>query len=131
MEIVMINEVVLKGIVANVRRYAMALLVRVARYLHPDLMLKPLNEFQNAIAFVTLQAPQSNLGTRVHGFLQCWDCADSLLSFVNAGHGAKLLAPEELDPSELRAPGGTTEEVELRIISQMNRRKPQSFCKAS
>jgi hypothetical protein len=131
MEIVMINEVVLEGIVANIWRYAMALLVRVARYLHPDLMPKPLNELQNAIAFVTLQVPQSNLGTRVHGFPHGWDCADSLLGFVNAGRGAKLLAPEVLDLSELRAPGGTTEEVELRIISQMNGRKPQSFCKAS
>jgi hypothetical protein len=120
MEIVMINDVVLEGIVANIWRYAMALLVRVAPYLHPDLMPKPLNELQDAIAFVTLQVPQSNLGTRVHGFPHGWDCADGHLGFVNDGYRAELLIQEKLDPTELQAPCGITEVVAQRIMSQMN-----------
>jgi hypothetical protein len=62
MENVMINDVVLEGIVANIWRYAVALLFRLACYRDPDLPQKLLNELQDATDFVTLQVSQSNLG---------------------------------------------------------------------
>jgi hypothetical protein len=120
MDIVMINDVVLEGIVANIWRYAVALLFRLACYRHPDLPLMPLYELQDATAFVTLQVPQSNLGAWVHGFLHSRDYKGSLADFGKDGHGAELLVLEKLDPSELQAPRGTTEVVAQRIMSQVN-----------
>jgi hypothetical protein len=130
MEIVMINEVVLKGIVANVWSFAMALLIRLVWNRSLDLSQKPLNELLDAANLVNLWVPQCNLGcqavvekdyhVRMHGFLQGWDCADSLPGFVNDGHGDELLIPENLDPSELQASLGSREVVSGRIMIQVN-----------
>jgi hypothetical protein len=62
MEIVMINDVVLEGIVANIWRYAVALLFRLAYYRDPNLPQKPLNEVHFADDFVIM--PKGNLGER-------------------------------------------------------------------
>lgn len=118
----MINTVVIEGIVSIFWRYAMALLFCLACY--RDLPPKPLNEFQDVAAFVTLRVVQNNLDTWVHAFLPNRDCAHNLPGFINDGHGTKLLVRAQLDSSELRAPSSSTAVVELRIISQMNGSKP-------
>ncbi len=120
MEIFMINDVVLKGIVANIWRSAVALLFRLACYRDPYLPQKPLNEIQAAADFVTLHVPLSNLGAWVHGFLHNRDYKESLADFVKGDHEAKLLVPEKVDPSELRLPLGTTEAVAWRIMTKVN-----------
>ncbi len=116
----MINDVVLKGILANIWRYAVALFFRLARYLHPDLLPKPLTELKFMTYFVTLQMPQSNLDLWVHGFPHNRDYKESLVDFVKESHRTELLVPETLDPSDLRAPRGTTEVVARRIMSQVH-----------
>ncbi len=78
----MINDVVLERIVANIWRYAVTLLLRLACYRGPDLPQKPLNEVQDATGFVTLQVPHNNLGSWVHGFLYSRDYKESLADFV-------------------------------------------------
>ncbi len=116
----MINDVVLKGIVDNIWRSAVALLFRLACYRDPCLPHKPLDLIQAASNFVTLQVPLSNLGAWVHGFLHSRDYKESLVDFVKDDHGAELLVPEKVDPSELRAPRGTKEMVARHIMSQVN-----------
>jgi hypothetical protein len=130
MEVAMINEVVLEGIVVRTWKYADDLLFRLACYRDPDLPQKPLNEVQDAADFVTIRVPKGNLGApvmveknyriRVHGFLQSRDYEESLADFLKDARGAELPVPENLDPSELRAPRGTTEVVARRIMSQVN-----------
>jgi hypothetical protein len=137
MEIVMINEVVLKGIVANVWSFAMALLIRLVWNRSLDLSQKPLNEVQDAADSVNLWVPKCNLGLqvvaekdyhiRMLGFQRGWDCADSQLGIVNDEHGTEPLIPEKLDPSELRAPLGDREGVARRIMSQVNGAKQLSL----
>jgi len=117
MEIVMINDVVLERIIANIWRYAVALLFRLTCYRGPDLPQKPLNDVQDATGFVTLQVPQSNLGSWMHGFLHSRDYKENMADFGKDGHGAELLVPEKLDSSELQARHGTTEVVARRIMS--------------
>jgi hypothetical protein len=129
MEIVMINEVVLKGIV-YIWSFAMTLLIRLVWNRSLDLSQKPLNEIQDSADFITIRVPKGNLGLqvmvekdyhiRMHGFLHSWDCADSQLGFVNDGHGDELLIPENLDPSELQASLGSREVVSGRIMIQVN-----------
>ncbi len=126
----MINDVVLEGIIVKTWKYADDLLFRLACYRDPDLPQKPLNEVQDAADFVTIRVPKGNLGApvvveknyrvRVHGFLQSRDYEESLADFLKDARGAELLVPETLDPSELRAPRGTTEVVARRIMSQQN-----------
>ncbi len=126
----MINDVVLEGIVVKTWKYADDLLFRLACYRDPDLPQKPLNGVQDAADFVTIRVPKGNLGApvvieknyrvRVHGFLQSGDYEESLADFLKDARGAELPVPETLDPSELRAPRGTTEVVARRIMSQVN-----------
>ena len=126
----MINDVVLEGIVVKTWKYADDLLFRLACYRDPDLPQKPLNDVQDAADFVTIRVPKGNLGApvvveknyhvRVHGFLQSRDYEESLADFLKDARGAELPVPENLDPSELRAPRGTTEVVARRIMSQVN-----------
>ncbi len=126
----MINDVVLEGIVVKTWKYADDLLFRLACYRDPDLPQKPLNEIQDAADFVTIRVSKGNLGApvvveknyhiRVHGFLQSRDYEESLADFLKDARGAELPLPESLNPSELRAPRGTTEVVARRIMSQMN-----------
>lgn len=116
----MVNDVVLKRIVANIWRYTVALLFRLACYCDPDLPQKPLNELQDATDFVTFQVPKRNLGTWMHGFLHSRDYKESLADFLKDTCGGELPVPENLDPPELRAPSVTTEVVTRRIISQVN-----------
>jgi hypothetical protein len=140
MEIVMINEVVLKGIV-YIWSFAMALLIQLVWNRCMGLSHKPLNEVQEAADLVNLWVPKCNLGCqvvvekdyhiRMHGFLHSWDCADSLPGFVNDGHGDELLKPEKLAPSELQAPLGDREVVARRIKSLVNGFARQPFCKES
>jgi hypothetical protein len=63
---------------------------------------------------------EKNYHVRVHGFLQSRDYEESLADFLKDARGAELTVPETLDPSELRAPRGTTEVVARRIMSQVN-----------
>ncbi len=126
----MINDVVLEGIVVKAWKYADDLLFRLACYRDPDLPHKPLNEVQDAADFVTIRVPKGNLGApvvveknhhvRVHGFLQSRDYQESLADFLKDARGAELPVPENLDPSMLRAPRGTTEVIARRIMSQPN-----------
>ncbi|PWB50514.1 MAG: hypothetical protein C3F13_16310 [Anaerolineales bacterium] len=126
----MINDVVLEGIIVRTWKYADDLLFRLACYRDPDLPQKPLNEVQDAADFVTIRVPKGNLGApvvveknyyvRVHGFIQSRDYEESLADFLKDARGAELAVPETLDPSELRAPRGTTEVVARRIMSQVN-----------
>ena len=126
----MINDVVLEGIIVKTWKYADDLLFRMACYRDPDLPQKPLNEVQDAADFVTIRVPKGNLGApvvveknyrvRVHGFLQSRDYEESLADFLKDARGVELPVPENLDPSELRAPRGTTEVVARRIMSQVN-----------
>jgi hypothetical protein len=130
MEVAMINDVVLEGIVVRTWKYADDLLFRLACYRDPDLPQKPLNEVQDAADFVTIRVPKGNLSApvvveknyhvRVHGFLQSRDYEESLADFLKDARGAELPVPETLDPSELRAPRGTTEVIARRIMSQHN-----------
>jgi hypothetical protein len=130
MEVAMINDVVLDGIVVRTWKYADDLLFRMACYRDPDLPQKPLNEIQDAADFVTIRVPKSNLDApvvveknyhvRVHGFLKIRDYEESLADFLKDVRGAELPVLETLDPSELRAPRGTTEVVARRIMSQVN-----------
>src|SRR5512136_557203 len=130
MEVAMINDVVLEGIVVKTWKYADDLLFRLACYRDPDLPQKLLSEIQDAADFVTIRVPKGNLGApvvveknnhvRVHGFLQSRDYEESLADFLKDARGAELPVPENLDPSELRAPRGTTEVVARRIMSQVN-----------
>ena len=126
----MINEVVLEGIVVKAWKYADDLLFRLACYRDPDLPTKSLNDTQDAADFVTIRVIKGNLGApvsveqgatvRVHGFMQSRDYEESLADFLKDARGAELTVPESLDPSELRAPRGTTEVVARRIMSQVN-----------
>jgi len=130
MDVDMINDVILEGIVVRTWKYADDLLFRLACYRDPDLPQKPLNELQDAADFVTIRVPKGNLGApvmveknyriRVHGFLQSRDYEESLADFLKDARGAELPVPENLDPSALRAPRGTTELVARRIMSQVN-----------
>jgi hypothetical protein len=65
MEVAMINDVVLKGLVVRTRKYADDLLFRLACYREPDLPPKPLNDVQDAADFVTIRVPKGNLGATV------------------------------------------------------------------
>ncbi len=126
----MINDVVLEGIVVKTWKYADDLLFRLACYRDPDLPQKPLNEVHDAADFVTIRVLKGNLGApvvveknyhvRVHGFLQSRDYEESLADFLKDARGVELPVPDTLDPSELRAPRGTTEVVARRIMSQVN-----------
>src|SRR4030066_667980 len=58
MEVAMINDVVLEGIVVKTWKYADDLLFRLACYRDPDLPQKPLNEVQDAADFVTIRVPK-------------------------------------------------------------------------
>jgi hypothetical protein len=130
MEVAMINDVVLEGIIVKTWKYADDLLFRLACYRDPDLPQKPLNDIKDAADFVTIRVPKGNLSApvvveknyrvRVHGFLQSRDYEESLADFLKDARGAELTVPETLDPSELRAPRGTTEVVARRIMSQVN-----------
>jgi hypothetical protein len=92
MEVAMINDVVLEGIVVRAWKYADDLLFRLACYRDPDLPQKPLNDIQDAADFVTIRVPKGNLSApvvveknyhvRVHGFLQSQDCEESLGDFL-------------------------------------------------
>jgi hypothetical protein len=118
MEIVMIKAFELKGIVVNIWKCTVAILFCLACYRHPDLPPKPLNEIRTAAYFVTswvlknhLGAPvvvEKNYRVRVHGFLQSRDYEESIADFLKDSRGAELLVWETLDPSEERAPRGTT-----------------------
>ena len=122
----MINDVVLEGIVVRAWKFADDLLLRLACYRDPDLPQKPLNEVKDAADFVTIRVPKGNLGApvvverncqiRVHGFLQSRDYEESLADFLKDARGAELPVPEDLDPSVLRAPRGTTEVIARRIM---------------
>jgi hypothetical protein len=126
----MLNEVVLEGIIVRTWTYADDLFVRLACYRDPDLPQKTLNETQDAADFVTIRVTKSNLGApvevekglhvRVHGFLQSRDYQESLADFLKDARGADLAVPENLDPSVLRAPRGTTEVIARRIMRQRN-----------
>ncbi len=116
----MINDSVIKGVVAKIWRYAVALLFRLACYCDPDLPQQLLNELQDATDFVTIQVPKRNLGTWMHGSLHSRDYKESLVDFLKDTGGGELPVPENLDPPELRAPRITTEVVTRRIISQVN-----------
>ena len=70
---------------------------------------------------------EKNYRVRVHGFLQSRDYEESLADFLKDARGAELPVPENLDPSELRAPRGTTEVVARPIMSQVNGSKRYSF----
>ena len=126
----MINEVVLEGIVVKAWKFADDVLFRIACYRDPDMPQKPLNETQNAADFVTIRVPKRKQGApvvvekgyyvRVHGFLQSRDYDESLEDFLKDARGAELPVPENLDPTQLRAPRGTTEVIARRIMSQRN-----------
>ncbi len=58
MEVAVINDVVLKLIVANLWRYVVVLLFSLACYRHPDLPPKPLNELQAVADFITFHVPE-------------------------------------------------------------------------
>jgi hypothetical protein len=117
MEIVMINDVVLERIVANIWRYAVALLFRLACYRHTDLPPKPLNEDQDAADFITIRVPKGNLSAWVHGFLHSRDYAVSLADFLKDNRGEELTVPDNHNPSELHAPRGITEAAVSHIMS--------------
>jgi hypothetical protein len=81
-EVEMINDVVLEGIVVRAWKYADDLLSRLACYRIPDLPQKPLDEVQDAADFVTIHTMKGNLSAPVvdknyhvwvHGFLQSSD----------------------------------------------------------
>ncbi len=126
----MINEVILEGIVVKTWKYADDLLFRIAIYRDADLPQKPLNETQDAADYATIRVTKGSLGApvvvekgvqvRVHGFLQSRDYEESLADFLKDARGAELPVPENLDPTTLRAPRGTTEVVARRIITQRN-----------
>ncbi len=126
----MINDVVLEGIVVRTWKYADDLLFRLACYRDPDLPQKPLNEVKDAADYVTIRVPKGNLGApvvveknlhiRVHGFLQSRDYEESLADFLKDVRGAEVPVLENLDPSVVRAPRGTTEVIARRIMSQQN-----------
>ena len=109
------------------------MLFRIACYRDPDLPSKSLNEVQDAADFVTIRVLKGNLGApvvvekgvniRVHGFLQSRDYMESLADFLKDARGAELPLPESLDPTNLRAPRGTTEVIARRIMSQQNGKK--------
>jgi hypothetical protein len=65
MEVAMINDVVLEGIIVKTWKYADDLFFRLACYRDPDLQQKPLNEVQDAADFVTIRVPKGNLGAPV------------------------------------------------------------------
>jgi hypothetical protein len=65
MEVEMINDVVLEGIVVRIWKYADDLLFRLTCYHDPDLPQKPLNDVQDAAGFVTIRVRKSNLGDPV------------------------------------------------------------------
>jgi len=65
MEIAMINAFVCEGIVANIWRYAVALLFCLVCYRHPDLQPKPLNEIRTEADFVTSRVIKRHLGVLV------------------------------------------------------------------
>jgi hypothetical protein len=94
MEVAMINDVVLEGMVVRTWKYADDLLFRLACYRNPDVPQKPLNEVQYAADFVTIQVPKGNLGAsvveknfhvRVHCFLHSHDY-EPLFSFPDGLH---------------------------------------------
>ncbi len=126
----MINDVVLEGIVVKTWKYVDDLLFRLACYRDPDLPSKSLKDAQDAADYVTIRVIKGNLGApvvvekgyqvRVHGFIQSRDYEESLADFLKDARGAELPVPENLDPSELRAPRGTTEVIARRIMSQRN-----------
>jgi hypothetical protein len=104
MEVAMINDVVLEGIVVKTWKYADDLLFRLACYRDPDLPQKPLNDIQDAADFVTIRVPKGDLSApvvveknyrvRVHCFLQSRDYKESPADFLKDGRGAELLIPE-------------------------------------
>ena len=116
----MINAFVFEGIVDNIWRYSVVLLFRLACYRHSNLPPKPLNDLQDATGIVTLQKPHSKLAAWMYCFLHSLDYEGSLADFLKDARGAELPVPESLDPSDLRAPRGTTEVVARRIMSQVN-----------
>jgi hypothetical protein len=126
----MINEVVLEGIVVKTWKYAEDLLFRIACYRDPDLPSKLLNDAQDAADFVTIRVLKGNLGApvvvekgyhvRVHGFIQSRDYEESLADFLKDARGPALEVPQGVEPTELRAPRGTTEVIARRIMSQRN-----------
>jgi hypothetical protein len=61
MEVTMINEVVLEGIVVKAWKYADDLLFRLACYRDPDLPTKSLNDIQDAADFVTFRSAEMTL----------------------------------------------------------------------
>lgn len=65
MKIVMINDFVLKRIVARIWKYADDLLFSLACYHEPDMPPTPLNDVQDAANFVTIRVPKGNLGAPV------------------------------------------------------------------
>jgi hypothetical protein len=65
MEVTMINDVVLKGLVVRTWKYADDLLFRLACYREPDLPPTPLNDVQDEADFVTIRVPKGNLGAPV------------------------------------------------------------------
>ena len=126
----MINEVVLEGIVVKAWKFADDVLFRIACYRDPDMPQKLLNETHDAADFVTIRVPKRKQSAqvvvekgyfvRVHGFLQSRDYDESLVDFLKDARGAELPVPETLDPTQLRAPRGTTEVIARRIMSQRN-----------
>ena len=98
MEVIMINDVVLEGIVVKTWKFADDLLFRLACYRDPDLPQKLLNEVQDAADYVTIRVIKGNLGApvavdkgvhvRVHGFLQSRDYMESLTDFLKDARGA-------------------------------------------
>jgi hypothetical protein len=126
----MINEVVLEGIVVKTWKYADDLLFRVACYRDPDLPHKPYSNSQDAADFVTIRVLKGNMGApvtvdrgdhiRVHGFIQSRDYEESLADFLKDARGPELALPENLAPTDLRAPRATTEVIARRIMSQRN-----------
>ncbi len=116
----MINDFVLKGIIANIWRYAVALFFRLAWYCHPDLPPKPLSEVQALADFVTIHLPQGPLSVWMHDFLHSQDYKESLADFVEDSNGTELLVLEKLDLPKLQAPRGTMGVVARRIMSEVN-----------
>jgi len=65
MKIVMINDFVLKRIVARIWKYADDLLFSLACYHEPGMPPKPFNDVQDTADFVTFRVPKGNLGVPV------------------------------------------------------------------
>ncbi len=126
----MTNTFVFEGIVANIWRYAVALLFCLVCYRHPNLPPKPLKEIRTEADFVTSRLLKSHLGVlveveenyrfRVHGFLHSWDYPVILVDFLKENRGWELTVPDNHDPSELRAPRGIIEAAISHNMSKVN-----------